>query len=196
MRAYLASAGGSLASQIGWDRRKRGTNSAMPENENKDEGRDDSRESHKERVDRELIELLNELRVALPGIQVLFAFLLTVPFTQRFPQVTTTQRTTFYLVFCMTAISSILLIAPTVIHRLEFRAGDKEQILKVSNRLVIVGTLFLAGAITLVVFLITDVLYEGALPVISTIVIGCLVLAIWYALPLMRQASGTGRGTD
>jgi predicted neutral ceramidase superfamily lipid hydrolase len=147
-------------------------------------------ESDKERVDRELIELLNELRVALPGIQVLFAFLLTVPFSQRFGQVTPTQRTTFFFAFSMTAISSILLIAPTLIHRLEFRAGDKEQILQVSNRLTIVGTLFLAAAITSVVFLISDVLYNGALPVIATVVIGALIAAVWYALPLLRQASG------
>jgi uncharacterized protein DUF6328 len=170
----------------------------MPDDNNGRDRNDDGspRESHKERVDRELIELLNELRVALPGIQVLFAFLLTVPFTQRFPQVTTTQRTTFYFSFCTTAISSILLIAPTVIHRLEFRAGDKEQILKVSNRLTIAGTLFLAAAITSVVYLISDVLYDGALPLIATIVIAGLVLAIWYALPLMRQASGADRGSD
>jgi hypothetical protein len=154
----------------------------------------DSRESRKERIDRELIELLNELRVALPGIQVLFAFLLTVPFTQRFAQVTTTQRTTFYIAFCMTAISSVLLIAPTVIHRIEFRSGDKEKILQVSNRLTIVGTFFLAAAIVAVVFLITDVLYDGSLPFISLAAITVLVMAVWYALPLRRQASGADRG--
>jgi Family of unknown function (DUF6328) len=147
------------------------------------------RESDKERVDRELIELLNELRVALPGIQVLFAFLLTVPFSQRFVQVTTTQRTTFFFAFFTTSVSSILLIAPTVIHRLLFREGDKEQILTVSNRLTIVGTLFLGIAITTVVFLLTDVLYDGPLVPITTIVIGLLVVAIWYALPLQRRGS-------
>jgi predicted neutral ceramidase superfamily lipid hydrolase len=160
------------------------------ENDGKVEGKQPG-ESHKERVDRELIELLNELRVALPGIQVLFAFLLTVPFSQRFGQVTATQRTTFFFAFSMTAISSILLIAPTVIHRLEFRAGDKEQILQVSNRLTIAGTLFLAAAITSVVFLISDVLYNGALPVVATVVIGGLIVAVWYALPLRRTASGS-----
>jgi hypothetical protein len=147
------------------------------------------RESHKERVDRELIELLNELRVALPGIQVLFAFLLTVPFSQRFVQVTTTQRTSFFFAFFTTSVSSILLIAPTVIHRLLFREGDKEQILTVSNRLTIVGTFFLGFAITTVVFLLTDVLYDGPLVPITTIVIGLLVVAVWYAIPLQRRGS-------
>ena len=161
----------------------------MPGNEKRTEGRQPG-ESAKERVDRELIELLNELRVALPGIQVLFAFLLTVPFTQRFPQVTTTQRTTFFFAFINTAISSILLIAPTVIHRLEFRAGDKEQVLKISNALTIAGTFFLAAAIISVVFLISDVLYDGWLPLVTTIVIGLLVLGVWYALPLQRRVSG------
>lgn len=155
----------------------------------------EGRESHKERVDRELIELLNELRVALPGIQVLFAFLLTVPFTQRFPQVTTTQRTTFYFAFCTTAISSILLIAPTVIHRLKFRAGDKEQILQVANRLTIAGTFFLAAAIISVVYLISDVLYDGAVPLATTIAIGVLVLAVWYALPLQHQLSSANNNS-
>jgi hypothetical protein len=161
----------------------------MPDTEKRTEGRQPG-ESAKERVDRELIELLNELRVALPGIQVLFAFLLTVPFTQRFPQVTTTQRTTFFFAFINTAISSILLIAPTVIHRLEFRAGDKEQVLKISNVLTIAGTFFLAAAIISVVFLISDVLYDGWLPLVTTIVIGLLVLGVWYALPLQRRVSG------
>jgi hypothetical protein len=161
----------------------------MPDTEKRTEGRQPG-ESAKERVDRELIELLNELRVALPGIQVLFAFLLTVPFTQRFPQVTTTQRTTFFFAFINTAISSILLIAPTVIHRLEFRAGDKEQVLKISNVLTIAGTFFLAAAIISVVFLISDVLYNGWLPLVTTIVIGLLVLGVWYALPLQRRVSG------
>jgi amino acid transporter len=159
------------------------------DNNRSDEGQPG--ESDKERIDRELIELLNELRVALPGIQVLFAFLLTVPFSQRFAQVTTTQRTTFFFAFCMTAISSILLIAPTVIHRLEFRTGDKEQILMVSNRLAIAGTIFLAAAVTAVVYLISDVLYDGALPLIVPIVVGVLILGVWYALPLRRQSSNS-----
>jgi amino acid transporter len=161
------------------------------DDDNNHSGEGQPGESDKERIDRELIELLNELRVALPGIQVLFAFLLTVPFSQRFAQVTTTQRTTFFFAFCMTAISSILLIAPTVIHRLEFRAGDKEQILMVSNRLAIAGTIFLAAAVTAVVYLISDVLYDGALPLIVPIVVGVLILAVWYALPLRRQSSNS-----
>jgi predicted neutral ceramidase superfamily lipid hydrolase len=149
-------------------------------------------ESDKERVDRELIELLNELRVALPGIQVLFAFLLTVPFSQRFGQMNTGQRSAFFVAFLCTAISSILLIAPTLLHRLNFRTGDKEEILFISNRLMIIGTLFLAGAMNAAVYLIADVMYGGPQSVVVGVVIGVFLLSIWYALPLSRRRANGG----
>ena len=139
------------------------------------------------RHDRELMELLNELRVALPGIQVLFAFLLTMPFSQRFVDVTKPQRTVYYVAFLSTAVASILLIAPSIIHRILFRESDKEHILQVSNRLAVVGMLFLAVAITSVVFVISDFLYGSPLSIIVTILIGALGLGIWYALPLARR---------
>jgi Family of unknown function (DUF6328) len=151
-------------------------------NDNDDVKRSD--EDEKKRRDRELIELLNELRVALPGIQVLFAFLLTMPFTQRFKTITTTQKTTFFAAFICTALSSALLIAPTVLHRLRFRSKDKENVLVTSNRLTIIGTFLLAVAITAVVYLITDVLYGGAAPVLFTVAVGVLFLIVWYLLPL------------
>lgn len=105
-------------------------------------------EDQKERVDRELIELLNELRVALPGVQVLFAFLLTVPFTERFGRATALQRSVYFATLLLTTASSVLLIAPTPYHRLRFRAPDKEQLLFTSNRLAIVGLGLLASAMT------------------------------------------------
>ena len=151
-------------------------------NDNDDVKRSD--EDEKKRRDRELIELLNELRVALPGIQVLFAFLLTMPFTQRFKTITTTQKTTFFAAFISTALSSALLIAPTVLHRLRFRSKDKEDVLVTSNRLTIIGTFLLAVAISLVVYLITDVLYGGAAPVLFTGGIVVLFVIVWYLLPL------------
>ena len=96
-------------------------------------------ESKEERLDRELIELLNELRVALPGVQVLFAFLLGVPFTQRFGEVTDLQKDVYFLTFLCAAVATALLIAPSAYHRLDWRRGDKEHLLVVSNRLAIVG---------------------------------------------------------
>src|SRR5438445_13719808 len=92
-------------------------------------------EGEKQRVDRELIELLNELRVALPGVQVLFAFLLIVPFSQGFAKVSSAQRAVFFAAFLCTAIATALLIAPSSYHRIHFRRHDKERMLITSNRL-------------------------------------------------------------
>ena len=103
-------------------------------------------ESEKERLDRELIELLNELRVALPGVQVLFAFLLIVPFSQRFPQMTNIQRDVYFAAVLCTTMSAILLIAPTSMHRIQWRQREKDQLLETSNKLAILGTAFLALA--------------------------------------------------
>ena len=103
-------------------------------------------ESEKERVDRELIELLNELRVALPGVQVLSAFLLTVPFSSRFPELTSGQRTLYFVTFVLSLLALTSLMAPSTYHRIRFRDGDKERMLRTANRFVIVGTALLALA--------------------------------------------------
>src|SRR5688572_25753135 len=104
-------------------------------------------ESKDERLDRELIELLNELRVALPGVQVLFAFLLTVPFSQRFGELTDFQRDAYFATFICAAFAPIFLIAPTAYHRLRFRDYDKERLITTATKLSITGTIFLALAI-------------------------------------------------
>ena len=142
-------------------------------------------EDDKERLDRELIELLNELRVALPGVQVLFAFLLTVPFTQRFGSVTPAQRNIFFASFLCTAAASAFLIAPSSYHRLQFRSRGKEQMLKTSNALAIVGTFFLAVAIALVVFLITDVLFGAPWSPLVAAISSALFGGLWYVLPFV-----------
>jgi len=147
-----------------------------------------SDESKEERQDRELIELLNELRVALPGVQVLFAFLLGVPFTQRFAQVTELQKDVYFLTFICATIATALLIAPSAYHRLEWRLGDKEHLLVVSNRLAISGTAFLALAISGAVFVVTDMLFDAP----SAAVVAALTAAsfgwLWYGLPLLRRS--------
>src|SRR3954468_5960035 len=127
-------------------------------------------EDHMERVSRELIELLNELRVALPGVQVLFAFLLAVPFAQGFTHTTDFQRALFFVVMVLTAISLALLIAPSAWHRLRFRQRDKERILQASNRMSIAGLGFLALAMTGAVMLIADFIYSPTLTIASGIV--------------------------
>jgi hypothetical protein len=149
-------------------------------------------ESKKERIDRELLELLNELRVALPGVQVLFAFLLTVPFAQRWTSVTTFQRDTYFVTLLCTALSSALLIAPTAQHRLLFRQREKEKLLFTANWLSLVGLFFLALAIIGVVLLITDVLFGPTMTLAVTIATAIPFLMAWYAYPLTRRLASEG----
>ena len=136
--------------------------------------------------DRELIELLNELRVALPGVQVLFAFLLVVPFSQGFARVTPTQKGVYFAAFLCTTITTVLLIAPTTYHRLRWREHDKEHMLRMSNKLVIAGMIFLASALGCVVFFITDFLYSD-LTALTTALAAGLFVWFWFGLPLYRH---------
>jgi hypothetical protein len=152
------------------------------------EQRSGAGEDEKQRRDRELIELLNELRVALPGVQVLFAFLLTVPFSQRFASVTPVQKHVYYAAVLCTAAASALLIAPTAYHRIAFRTRDKERMLITANHLAIVGTAFLAVSIVLVVWVITDLLFDGALVPSATAAVAALYAWLWYLLPIKRRA--------
>lgn len=154
-------------------------------NANQDGGSD---EDQSERIDRELIELLNELRVALPGVQVLFGFLLTVPFSQGFVETTDFQRVLFFGVLAAISISAALLIAPASWHRLRFRQKDKELILFVSNRMAIVGLGFLALAMVGAVMLIANYVFSEVLTVVSGIVAIIVFGGLWYALPLARRA--------
>ena len=147
-----------------------------------------SDESKEEQLDRELIELLNELRVALPGVQVLFAFLLGVPFTQRFGEVTDLQKDVYFLTFLCTAVATALLIAPSAYHRLDWRRGDKEHLLVVSNRLAISGTAFLALAISGAVFVVTDMLFEPTSAAVVAAATAAFFGWFWYGLPLLRRA--------
>jgi uncharacterized membrane protein len=144
-------------------------------------------EGHKQRVDRELIELLNELRVALPGVQVLFAFLLTVPFSQGFAKVTDVQRDVYFAAFLATALATALLIAPTTYHRLHFREQNKERLLLTANTLCIAGSVFLAVAVGAVVFFVTDVLFKVAFASAITALISGWFGWFWYGLPLLRR---------
>jgi hypothetical protein len=143
-----------------------------------------AQETEKERIDREIIELLNELRVTLPGVQVLFAFLLILPFQPGFADLTGLERTIYFVAFLATTVATILLITPASYHRLRFRAGDKLRMLMISNRLVIAGLVCLAIAITSAVFLIAEVLVGdlGAMAVAAAVAIGLAVF--WYVLPL------------
>src|SRR5205809_5448163 len=128
-------------------------------------------ETKEDRHNRELIELLNELRVALPGVQVLFAFLLAVPFANGWQRVTDFQRDVFFVAFLSTTAATILLIAPSTYHRLRWREHDKEHMLVTANRLTIAGSVFLAAAMVSVVLLITDLLFSLGWALLATVVV-------------------------
>jgi Na+/melibiose symporter-like transporter len=144
-------------------------------------------ESHEERVNRELIELLNELRVALPGVQVLFAFLLAVPFSQRFTETTELQKDVFMVALLCTTVGSVFLIAPTAYHRIRFRNRDKEALLRIANAFAIIGVFFLAVAMTAVVFLVTDLIFKGTFTAVVTALTAALFALVWFVLPLARK---------
>jgi hypothetical protein len=152
---------------------------------NTDEGQPG--ESAKERIDRELIVLLKELRVALPGVPGLFAFLLVLPFQQRFATVTSFQKTVYFVTLLLAAVSCAFLIAPSAHHRILFRARDKQILLLTATRLAIVGIGFLAAAIVGVLTLITDFLYGTTTTIIVTVAAAGVFAALWYALPLRRR---------
>lgn len=142
--------------------------------------------------DRELLELLNELRVALPGVQVLFAFLLAVPFTQRFGEVTDVQKAAFFVALLTTALASALLMAPTSMHRIQWRNRDKERLLVTANALTIAGLFLLSLSMTAVVFTITDVLFGGPASTWVSVGMGSVFAGLWYALPIYRRMTRSG----
>jgi hypothetical protein len=148
-------------------------------------------ETDDERVDRNLQEMLGELRVALPGVQVLFAFLLVVPFNLRFGQVTDFQKTVYFVTLLCTTASTVCLIAPTAHHRIEFRLRHKEEIVRTGNRIVILGLGLLAIAMTGAVLLVTDYLYGNTTTIAAAIGAGLAFALLWYAIPLRRAARGS-----
>ena len=150
-------------------------------------------ETADERLDRNLNELLQELRVALPGVQVLFAFLLAVPFAQGFTDITDFQKSVFFATLIFTAISAALLIAPSAYHRITFRHQQKERLVVLANRFAIAGLGALALAMTGAVTLITDVLYGTIPTAIAGIAALLMFLLLWYLLPLRRRFMLAGR---
>jgi hypothetical protein len=150
--------------------------------------KDDPRgETPAERADRNLGELLQELRVALPGVQVLFAFLLTVPFSNGFTRIDDFQRILYFGVLLSTAVATAFLIAPTAYHRLLFRMRDKENLVQVSNRLAIIGLAILSVSLTGAILLISDILFKSPAPAIFTAITGLTFAVLWGVLPVLRR---------
>jgi hypothetical protein len=154
----------------------------------------DERSAEEERRDRQMIELLNELRVALPGVQILFAFLLTVPFTQRFPKLTPLERDVFYLTLIAATLSAACLIAPSAAHRLRFHQRERTWLIESANTLLIAGLCFLAVAIGSAFLLITDVLFDGIRVWIYSGAMWAAIVGLWFGRPLYRQARGLSSG--
>jgi O-antigen/teichoic acid export membrane protein len=146
------------------------------------------RETENQRWDRNLNELLNELRVALPGVQVLFAFLLIVPFNQGWTRMSQFDRKLYFATLLCTALATVLLIAPTIHHRLLFRQHQKRFLVMTANRLAEAGLTVLAVAMTSAVALVTHVQFGGTIAtvVVSAVVALCFAL-IWYAVPIERR---------
>lgn len=146
-------------------------------------------EADKARVDRELGEVLEEVRVAIPGAEVLFAFLLGVAFTQRFETVTTLQRNVYFATLMLTAASTALLIAPTAYHRIHFRDGtrDKEQMLFAISRMALASLVILLIAVSGTVFLVADLLFTSAWAGVFSASIAAWFVWFWFGLPLVRR---------
>jgi Flp pilus assembly protein TadB len=147
-------------------------------------GRD---ETELERYDRNLNELLGELRVALPGVQVLFAFLLVAPFNQRFGRTSQFERDLYLAALLFTLFASILLIAPTVIHRLEFGRGEKRYIVRAGNRLTIAGLVVFAIGLTCAIALVTHYLFGPTTAIVTTAVAVLAFSMIWFVWPLLHR---------
>jgi hypothetical protein len=146
-------------------------------------------ESKGERLDRELMELLQELRVVLPGVQVLLAFLLTAPFQQRFASLPGSLRNAFFASIVCATLATVLLIAPSAHHRLRWRAGEKERLVRLGNQMAIAGTVFLAAAIVLALYVVTDVLFTTNLAVLTGLAALVLFGVLWYVVPLTGRSS-------
>jgi hypothetical protein len=147
-------------------------------------------EDPQERLDRELIELLNELRVALPGVQMLFGFLLAMPFSSGFEHTSTGERRVYFASFLSAAAASIFLIAPSAYHRLMWRRREKEHLLRAANAMAITGLAFLALAVSTAVYVVTSALYSSGAAAATAAIVAAATAVCWYGMPLVRRLQG------
>jgi hypothetical protein len=154
----------------------------------RDEAREDEDEG--ERLDRELLELLNELRVVMPGVQVLFGFLLTVPFQQRFETINAFQRDVYTATLLLTAAAAAFLMTPSAFHRLTFRAGEKPYLVKFGTTVTVIGMVLLALAMNGALLLLTDILYHGSTVAVMVGVSAALYVSLWFGVASIRRLRG------
>jgi hypothetical protein len=145
-------------------------------------------ETEAERDDRNMIELLQELRVAGLGIQVLFGFLLSIPFTTRFVRLSHAQHGLYVAALLLAATATALLLAPVAYHRLVFRRGRKEQLVRDANTLAIRGLAAVGLAVSAAVLLVVSFVDQGVTVVLITAFVMCLFAVLWFVLPLAHRA--------
>ena len=151
----------------------------------------DNEESEADRLNRELDQLLGELRVAMPGVQVLFAFLLAVPFQQRFAQATNFQKDVSFVTLLASAAASALFVAPTAYHRIMARDRDKPRLVSISTKLALAGLACLALAMNAAVLLVSDFIFSRTTAVVTVIATSTLFVALWFVLGLVRKFGRT-----
>lgn len=144
-------------------------------------------ETAAERLDRNTMELLNELRVAGTGIQVMFAFLLVVPFQTGWQHVDSFERTDYFVTLLIVATSAFLLMAPPVHHRILFRRGEKRFLVRTANDLALAGMALLALGFVGILVLLSDVVLGGAGPVIIGALTAAFLAGVWFVLPIVRR---------
>jgi hypothetical protein len=151
------------------------------------ERREERSEEEQERLNRQMIELLNELRVAMPGVQILFGFLLTVPFQQRFAQVNDFQQTVYFATLVCAAVAAAFLIAPSAYHRVMFQRQDKPNIIHIGTGQFLIGLGALLLAMNGAVLLVTDWLFDTGTVAVTVALIASLYLSLWFGFGLLRR---------
>jgi Family of unknown function (DUF6328) len=149
---------------------------------------DDRDETPDEKLDRNTIELLNELRIAGSGIQILFAFLLVVPFNAGWTKTTSFERSVYFVTLVLVATATVLLLAPPIHHRLLFRHHEKRYLVTSGNRLAIAGMVFLALGFTGIIVLLSDYVVGGVAPIVAGVLTFVGVAGVWFAVPLGRRS--------
>ena len=144
-------------------------------------------ESGAERADRNLAELLQELRVAGLGVQVLFGFLLSLPFTNRFTRLSGGQRDLYLACLVLAAAATALLLGPVAYHRLVFRRGRKESLVQAASVMATAGLLTVGLAVSAAVLLVTSFVTGGLAAALITALIACMFGLLWFAFPLTRR---------
>ena len=144
-------------------------------------------ETQPERLDRNTVELLNELRVAGAGVQVMFAFLLVVPFNQGWKHVDGFEKIVYFATLLIVALGAFLLLAPPIHHRLLFRRGEKQFLVEIGNYMAVAGMICVGLGFVGILILISDVAIGGAAPAIVGILAAAVLSGLWFAIPLLRR---------